>query len=104
MYAVVKSGGSHYRVEVGDVVQVENFGAEVGEKVEFDEVLMVSSDDGVTIGKPLVEGAKVVATVTDHHRGPKIRIFKYKPKKRARRRMGHRQDYTNIKIDAIETA
>lgn len=104
MYAVVKTGGTHHRVEVGDVLDVQKLDAEVGEQVELSEVVMVSGESGVTIGKPLVDGAKVVATVTGQVRGPKLTVFKYKPKKRYRRKIGHRQDLTRIKIDAIEAS
>lgn len=102
MYAVVKTGGTHHRVEVGDVLDIQKLKAEVGETVELDEVVMVSGESGVSIGQPVVDGAKVVATVTDQLRGPKLTVYKYKPKKRYRRKTGHRQDLTRIKIDAIE--
>ena len=101
MYAVVKTGGTHHRVEVGDELNVQKIDADVGDSVEFDEVIMVSGDSGVSIGQPTVDGASVQATVTDHLRGPKITVFKYKRKKRYRRKTGHRQDLTRIKIDAI---
>lgn len=104
MYAVVKSGGQHHRVEVGDTIQVEKLFADVGEQIELDEVVMVSGEDGVSIGRPTVDGAKVIATVKDHAKGPKIRVFKMKPKKRYRRTQGHRQTYTWLSIDSIETA
>jgi len=102
MYAVVKTGGTHHRVEVGDVLDVQKLKADVGDTIELDEVVMVSGESGVAIGKPVVDGAKVVATVTEQLRGPKLTIFKYKPKKRYRRKTGHRQDLTRIQIDAIE--
>lgn len=102
MYAVVKTGGTHHRVEVGDVLDVQKLKADVGDTVELDEVVMVSGESGISIGKPVVDGAKVTATVTEQVRGPKITVFKYKPKKRYRRKTGHRQDLTRIKIDAID--
>ncbi|CAN5609637.1 50S ribosomal protein L21 [soil metagenome] len=102
MYAVVKTGGTHHRVEVGDVLEIQKLKADVGDMVELDEVVMVSGESGVSIGTPIVDGAKVVATVTEQLRGPKIVVFKYKPKKRYRRKTGHRQDLTRIQIDAIE--
>jgi large subunit ribosomal protein L21 len=80
---------------------VEKLPVEAGEQVELNEVLMVSSDDQVTVGDPLVAGARVTATVVDQHRGDKIIVFKYKPKKRYRRKMGHRQDLTRLSINAI---
>jgi large subunit ribosomal protein L21 len=88
-------------VAVGDQLNVEKLPVEAGEQVELNEVLMVSSDDQVTVGDPLVAGARVTATVVDQHRGEKIIVFKYKPKKRYRRKMGHRQDLTRLSINAI---
>ncbi|MEZ4521306.1 MAG: 50S ribosomal protein L21 [Thermomicrobiales bacterium] len=102
MYAVVNSGGTHHRVEVGDVLEIQKLDAEVGDTVELDEVIMVSAESGVSIGTPTVDGAKVVATVTEQTRGPKLTVFKYKPKKRYRRKTGHRQSLTRIKIESIE--
>ncbi len=101
MYAIVRTGGHQYKVAVGDQLNVEKLPVEAGEQVELNEVLMVSSDDQVTVGDPLVAGARVTATVVDQHRGEKIIVFKYKPKKRYRRKMGHRQDLTRLSINAI---
>lgn len=101
MYAIVRTGGHQYKVAVGDELNVEKLPVEAGEQVELNEVLMVSSDDQVTVGDPLVAGARVTATVVDQHRGDKIVVFKYKPKKRYRRKMGHRQDLTRLSINAI---
>ena len=101
MYAIVRTGGHQYKVAVGDELNVEKLPAEAGEQVELNEVLMVSSDDQVTVGDPLIAGARVTATVVDQHRGDKIIVFKYKPKKRYRRKMGHRQDLTRLSINAI---
>lgn len=103
MYAVIESGGRHYRVAVGDTIDVEKVTADQGETVEIDRVIMVSGDDGVSIGKPLVEGATVTATVREHFRGPKIVVFKMKPKKRYRRKTGHRQSLTRLTINSIDT-
>jgi large subunit ribosomal protein L21 len=102
VYAVIESGGRHYRVAVGDTIDVEKVTAEAGDTVEIDRVIMVSGDSGVTIGTPIVEGAKVTATIKEHFRGPKITIFKMKPKKRYRRKTGHRQSLTRITIDSID--
>ena len=104
MYAVVNTGGKHYRVAVGDTLEIEKLPIDTGETVELDQVLMISSEAGVTIGRPTVEGAKVVARVTEQFRGPKLRIFKMKPKKRYRRTMGHRQSLTRIRIEEIVSA
>jgi large subunit ribosomal protein L21 len=88
-------------VAVGNQLDVEKLPAEVGAEVEIAEVLMVSDDNGVQVGSPTVAGARVTATVVDHHRGEKIIVFKYKPKKRYRRKMGHRQDLTRLSITGI---
>jgi large subunit ribosomal protein L21 len=101
MYAVVKTGGKQYRVSPGDSIEVEKLPFEVGEQVELDEVLLVSNGKGAKIGRPLVEGAKVKATVTRQAKGRKVIIFKYRPSKRYRRRKGHRQHYTRLRIDEI---
>ncbi|CAN5795779.1 50S ribosomal protein L21 [soil metagenome] len=102
MYAVIESGGRHYRVAVGDTIDVEKVTADQGATINIDRVIMVSGDAGVSIGKPLVEGATVTATVREHFRGPKLIIFKMKPKKRYRRKTGHRQSLTRLRIDSID--
>jgi len=102
VYAIVKTGGHQYKVAVGDQLNVEKLPVEAGEQIELHEVLLVSGDDDkVTVGTPLIAGAHVTATVVDQHRGVKIIVFKYKPKKRYRRKMGHRQDLTRLAINAI---
>ena len=101
MYAVIKTGGKQYRVSPGDSIEVEKLPYEVGEQVELDEVLLVANGSGTQIGRPLVEGAKVKATVTRQARGRKVIIFKYRPSKRYRRRRGHRQHFTRLRIDEI---
>ncbi len=102
MYAIVKTGGHQYKVAVGDRLDVEKLPVEPGSEVVLDEVLMVGGDDNhVTIGEPLVPGARVTATVVDQHRGRKIVIFKYKAKKHYRRKTGHRQDHTLLAITGI---
>jgi len=103
VYAVIETGGKQYRVAAGDVIEVEKLPAEAGSQVEIDRVLMLAGDTGISLGTPIVPGARVVATITEHFRGPKIRIFKMKAKKRYRRRMGHRQSLTRLKIDSILT-
>lgn len=102
MYAIVRSGGRQFRAAVGDTIDVEKLPFNEGDTVELNEVLLVASGDTTQIGKPLVNGAKIKATVIRQFRGPKIIIFKYKPKKRYRKRQGHRQYYTRLKIEAIE--
>jgi large subunit ribosomal protein L21 len=104
VYAVIETGGKQYRVAAGDTIDVERLPDETGAQVEINRVLMVAGDEGITIGAPVVDGAAVVATVTEHLRGPKIVVFKFKPKKRYRRKTGHRQEMTRLKIDSIRTA
>ena len=101
MYAVVKSGARQYRASVGDTIVVERLPAEVGQQLELDEILLVADGERVEIGQPTVEGARMLATVVAQEKGPKIRIFKYHPRKRYRRRAGHRQRYTRLRVDEI---
>ena len=101
MYAVVRSGARQYRTEVGGTILVERLPAEVGQQLELDEVLLVADGERVEIGQPTVDGAKVLATVVAQEKGPKIRIFRYRPRKRYRRRAGHRQRYTRLLVDEI---
>ena len=102
MFAVVRTGGKQFRVEPGTSVRVEKLDGAVGDNVELAEVLLVGEKDSATIGTPLVEGAKVVGTITAQGRGPKITIFKMKRRKGYRRKSGHRQAYTEIRVDQIE--
>lgn len=101
MYAVVETGGKQYRVQVGDSINVEYLDAEPGDEVTLDRVLMLSNDGNVTVGRPTVDGAKVVANVDEQGKGEKIRIFKMRPKKRYRKTQGHRQRLTTITIKDI---
>jgi large subunit ribosomal protein L21 len=101
VYAVVKSGARQYRASVGDTIIVERLPAETGQRLELDEVLLVADGEQVEIGRPTIDGAKVLATVVAEEKGPKIRIFKYHPRKRYRRRAGHRQRYTRLRVDEI---
>ena len=101
MYAVVRSGGRQYRASVGDTVLVERLGAPVGQQLEMDQVLLIADGEQVTVGRPVVEGAKVLATVVAQEKGPKLRVYKYRPKQRYRRRAGHRQHYTRLRVDQI---
>ena len=100
MYAIIKTGGKQYKVSEGDLVRVEKLPYEVGDTVEFDEVLLVAGDE-VKVGSPVIENAKVTATVEDQNKDKKIVVFKYKPKKMYRKKQGHRQPYTLVKIDSI---
>ena len=101
MYAVVETSGKQYKVSAGEIVEVDKLPLEVGEKIELDRVLLVAEGEEVRVGQPTVEGAKVLATVTDHVKGPKIIVFKYRPRQRYRRKKGHRQNYTRLTIDEI---
>ena len=101
MYAVIKSGGKQYRVESGKPVRVETLAADVGAAVAFEEVLMVGNGDSVKVGAPLVSGAKVSGTVLAHGRGDKVKIFKMRRRKHYQKSQGHRQNYTEVRIDDI---
>jgi large subunit ribosomal protein L21 len=101
MYAVVKTGGKQYKVAPGENVMVEKLLAEVGAEVLLDEVLLVSEGDNVRLGQPKVPGATVKATVIAHGRGEKVKIFKMRRRKHYQKHQGHRQDYTELRIDAI---
>ena len=100
-YAIVEDGGKQYKAVEGGTIEVDRFNAEVGEQVDLERVLMVVDDEQIEIGTPLVTHAKVQATVVAQIKGPKIIVFKYKPKQRYRVKSGHRQKYTRLQIDAI---
>lgn len=105
MYAVVETGGRQYTVEPGQELVIEKIPAGEGEPVTFERLLLVVDDAGrAQVGQPYVEGARAVGTVIRQERGPKIRVFKYKAKTNYRRRQGHRQSLTRVRIDAIELA
>lgn len=101
MYAIVKAAGKQYRVSQDDVVRVDKLAASAGDEVVLDEVMLVSSDNGVSVGTPYVSGAAVVGKVIGHEKGDKIRAFNYKPKKNVRKHWGHRQQYTSLAIKEI---
>jgi large subunit ribosomal protein L21 len=101
MHAVIKTGGKQYRVAPGDTLKVETLTAEVGQQVTLSEVLSVSNGDDVKVGTPLVAGASVVATVVSHGRHDKITIFKMKRRKHYMKHAGHRQNFTELRIDSI---
>lgn len=100
-YAIIETGGKQYRVKPGDSIEVERLTAEVGETVTLDRVLLVATDDGVTVGSPLIAGATVTAKVENEGKGKKVVIFKFKPKVRYRRKTGHRQWFSRIAIQDI---
>lgn len=103
MYAIIRTGGKQYRVQEGDVLRIERLkDVDTNSEVTFDDVLLVSGDAGVKIGQPVVEGASVKATVVETGRHRKVLIFKSTRRKGYRRRKGHRQYFSQIRIDAIE--
>ena len=101
MYAVIKSGGKQYKVAPGEKLKVEQLAAEVGASVVLDQVLLVGEGDSVRLGQPVVAGATVTATVVSHGRGDKVKIFKMRRRKHYQKTQGHRQNYTEIRVDAI---
>jgi len=101
MYAVIKTGGKQYRVSEGDTLRIETLDANEGDSVDFDQVLMVGEGKDVKIGTPLLEGGKVTATVKAHGRGKKIEIIKFRRRKHHMKRMGHRQNFTEVEITGI---
>lgn len=101
MYAIVAAGGKQYKVREGDILRIEKIPGEVGSPVSFDQVLMVADGDNVSIGRPALEGAAVSAQIVEQGKANKLIVFKYKRRKRYRRKQGHRQSYTAVKIDAI---
>jgi len=101
MYAVIATGGKQYRVQEGETIQVEKLGIEAGQSVTFDEVLLVGAGADVKVGAPLLAGAKVTAEVVGNGRGEKLIIFKYRRRKGYRRKTGHRQPFTAVKITGI---
>ncbi|OPL08994.1 MAG: 50S ribosomal protein L21 [delta proteobacterium ML8_F1] len=101
MYAIIETGGKQYRVEEGDTIFIEKVAVDDGEAVEFEKVLMVSGDEGLKMGRPYIENAKVEGTVLKTGKQKKVIIFKYKAKKDYRKKQGHRQPFTQVKIDKI---
>ncbi len=101
MYAIIATGGKQYKVAEGDVVRVEKLNAAEGEKVSFDQVLFIGGEETV-LGNPVIEGAKVNATVTGNGKGEKVIVYKYKRKTGYHKKNGHRQLFTEVKIDSIE--
>jgi large subunit ribosomal protein L21 len=101
MYAVIKTGGKQYRVTAGQAIKVESIGAEPGSEIIFDEVLAMGGGDDFRVGTPHLSGVTVRATVVGHGRHPKVTIFKMRRRKHFQKHGGHRQDFTEIRIDAI---
>jgi len=101
VYAILKTGGKQYMVQEGDIVSIEKLEVTKGDKVSFDEVLAVSKEGNLQVGSPIVSGVNVEATVLEQGRGKKVIVFKYKPKKDYRKKQGHRQPFTKVRIDKI---
>lgn len=102
MYAIVETGGKQYRVSPGDSFRVEKLPADLGATVELDRVLVVANDDTLTVGTPLVAGAKVVCTVLEQDRAKKVMAIRYKSKKNVHTKRGHRQYFSRLRVDSIE--
>ena len=101
-YAIIESGGKQYKAVEGSSIVVDRLEAEAGQEISLDQVLLLVNDNAVSVGTPVVAGAKVKATVVGEEKGPKLIIFKYRQKKHYRVKTGHRQLYTRVKIEAIE--
>ncbi len=101
MYAVIKTGGKQYKVAAGEKLKIEQIPAEVGQEITLDQVLAVGEGDQIKFGQPLVSGASVSATVLSQGRHDKVKIFKMRRRKHYQKRQGHRQNYTEVRIDAI---
>lgn len=102
MYAVIKTGGKQYRVEEGDHLRIEKIETPTGDKIEFDQVLLVADGDDVKIGQPLLDGARVTGEVLEQGRHKKIKIVKFRRRKHSRKQQGHRQWFTEVKITGIK--
>ena len=102
MYAVIKTGGKQYKVVAGEKLKVEQIPADIDSQIVLDQVLMVADGEDIVLGTPVVAGATVKATVVSHGRGEKVRIFKMRRRKHYQKRQGHRQNFTELRIDAIE--
>ena len=101
MYAIIETGGKQYKVEAGDVLFIEKLDVEADSEVTFDKVIAVGAEDGIKVGAPYVDGASVSAKAIKNGKGKKIVVMTYKPKKNAKRKMGHRQPYTKVEISSI---
>lgn len=102
MYAVIETGGKQYQVKEGDVLFIEKLAVEADETVTFDKIVALGADDGIKVGTPYVDGAAVEAKVIKNGKAKKITVFTYKPKKGEKKKQGHRQPYTQVKIEAIK--
>jgi large subunit ribosomal protein L21 len=103
MYAIIKTGGKQYKVQAGEQIRVEGLAGDVGSSISFGEVLLVGAGDSVKLGAPLLSGASVKATIVSHGRGEKVKIFKMRRRKHYQKTQGHRQSYTEVRIDDIKS-
>jgi large subunit ribosomal protein L21 len=103
-YAIVEDGGKQYKAVEGETIEVDRFPSDVDDQIDIEHVLLIADGEHTLIGDPVIAGAKVLATVVSHVKGPKVVVFKYKPKKRIRVKTGHRQQYTRLRIDTIQAA
>jgi large subunit ribosomal protein L21 len=101
MYAVIETGGKQYRVQPGETVVVETLPGDTGDVVEFSRVLLISDDESVAVGRPVIEGASVTGQIVEQGLGPKLTVYKFKRRKNYRKKNGHRQPYTAVKIDRV---
>jgi len=102
MYAIIKTGGKQYKVSPGDVIKVEKLEGNIGDTINIGDVLMITADQSVKIGSPIVKGASVIGTITDHLKGDKLFILKKRRRKGLRKKIGHRQKFTQLKIESIK--
>ena len=101
MYAVIETGGKQYRVQPGETVVVETLPGDSGDPIEFSRVLLISDDESVAVGRPVIEGARVTGQIVEQGLGEKLTVYKFKRRKNYRKRNGHRQQYTAVKIDTV---
>jgi large subunit ribosomal protein L21 len=104
MYAVVATGGKQYKIKEGETLRIEKVDGNVGDAFTFDQVLLVADGESLAVGQPMIEGASVSARIVEQGKEKKILVFKYKRRKRYRRKQGHRQPFTSVKIDKIANA
>ncbi len=102
MYAIIEAGGKQYRVSEGDLIDVERRSGEVGQAIDFQEVLLIGDQETIHVGKPVLAGARVVGTISEQGKKAKIIVFKFKRRKKYRKKQGHRQLFTRVRIDQIE--
>ncbi len=100
-YAIVEDGGKQYKAVIGESIEVDRYPLEVGKEIDMDRVLLISDGETTKVGTPFIKGAKIQGTVIAHTKGPKVTVFKYMAKERIRTKTGHRQKYTQVRVDAI---